>query len=121
MTAYHWPGNIRQLENAMKRYVVLGTVDALMAELEKDGNGNAEPDFNFMFAVDGPVDMKAITRDAVRRIEKQVIQSTLNRYNWNRRKAAKALKLSYRGLLYKMKEANLRPAHADLQDDTHDA
>jgi two-component system response regulator AtoC len=50
-----------------------------------------------------------------------VIQSTLNRYNWNRRKAAKALKLSYRGLLYKMKEANLRPAHADLQDDTHDA
>jgi two-component system response regulator AtoC len=121
MTAYHWPGNIRQLENAMKRYVVLGTVDALMTELEKDTNGSVEPDFNFMFAVNGPVDMKAITRDAVRRIEKQVIQSTLNRYNWNRRKAAKALKLSYRGLLYKMKEANLRPANPDAQEDMNEA
>ena len=118
LTAYHWPGNIRQLENVMKRYVVLGTVDALVTELEKDANGSAEPDFNFMFAVNGPVDMKAITRDAVRRIEKQVIQSTLNRSNWNRRKAAKALKLSYRGLLYKMKEAILRPAHADAQDES---
>lgn len=107
MEAYSWPGNIRELENVMKRYVILGTMDALVSELSKNGHSNTV-DLDPMIPVSGPVDLKEITREAVRKIERNVMLSVLERHRWNRKKAAKTLNISYRALLYKIKETGLR-------------
>jgi two-component system, NtrC family, response regulator AtoC len=107
MEAYPWPGNIRELENVMKRYVILGTMDALVSELSQNGH-STHVDLDPMIPSAGPVDLKETTREAVRRIERNVMLSVLERHRWNRKKAAKTLNISYRALLYKIKEAGLR-------------
>jgi two-component system, NtrC family, response regulator AtoC len=112
---YHWPGNIRELENLMKRYVILGTEDAISAELRP-----REPDFfSADISVDGPVSLKKITRQAVRELERKIILKVLQHHHWNRKQAARALNISYRALLYKIRDAGLpsnrapRPRPAD--------
>jgi two-component system response regulator AtoC len=102
---YHWPGNVRELENVMKRYVILGSEDAIQSELlsargEDDG---AEP----QFAADGSISLKKLTRQAVRKLERTIILQVLQTHHWNRKKAARALNISYRALLYKLKEAGI--------------
>jgi two-component system, NtrC family, response regulator AtoC len=100
---YHWPGNIRELANVMKRYVILGSEDVIVSELQ------SRPDnvFDFDVPVDGDVSLKRITREAVREIERKVILKVLQSHNWNRKRAARALNISYRALLYKIRDAEL--------------
>jgi two-component system response regulator AtoC len=99
-----WPGNIRELENCMMRLVILGTEEALEAYLPK-----RQPQaVSFAGTENGPVSLKHIAEMAQRELERDVILKTLEKYNWNRRKAAEALKISYRTLLYKVQEAGLR-------------
>ncbi len=103
IAAYSWPGNIRELENVMKRYVILGSEEAIFAELTP----SSQPSSSYLapqIAPDGSVSLKQITRAAVRDVERQVILKILQANNWNRRRAARALNISYRALLYKMKE-----------------
>src|SRR5215472_7638218 len=109
---YHWPGNIRQLENLTKRYVILGSEDAILSELR-----DREADiFKFIIPPHGEVSLKQITRQAVRQVERKVILKMVEASNWNRKRAAKRLNISYRALLYKLKEAGVpserRKAHA---------
>lgn len=109
---YHWPGNIRQLENLIKRYVILGGEDAILSELR-----DREADiFKFIIPPQGEVSLKQITRQAVRQVERKVILKMVEASNWNRKRAAKRLNISYRALLYKLKEAGVpserRKAHA---------
>ena len=52
--------------------------------------------------------LKDQVRRASRRLEAEIILRTLERYRWNRRRTAQSLKISYRSLLYKMKECNIR-------------
>ena len=109
---YHWPGNIRQLENLTKRYVILGSEDAILSELR-----DREADiFKFIIPPQGEVSLKQITRQAVRQVERKVILKMVEASNWNRKRAAKRLNISYRALLYKLKEAGVpserRKAHA---------
>ena len=100
---YHWPGNIRQLENLMKRYVVLGSEDGILAEIEE-----REPDiFKFNIPPSGEVSLKVITRQAVRQVERKVILKVVEASHWNRKQAAKRLNISYRALLYKLKEVGV--------------
>ncbi|MGC2697690.1 MAG: sigma 54-interacting transcriptional regulator [Candidatus Angelobacter sp.] len=105
LQAYHWPGNIRQLENLIKRYVILGTEACISSDL-------AEPAAN-VFELDipdqGPVPLKKITNQAVRQLEREIILKVLQANHWNRRRAAEALKISYRALLYKIRDAGLSP------------
>jgi two-component system response regulator AtoC len=100
---YHWPGNVRELENLVKRYVVLGSEDAIVEALrEKDPAAEAFP-----FLPDANLPLRAQTQRAVRMLERQIILRALNEHRWNRRKTAKSLDISYRALLYKIKDAGL--------------
>ncbi len=103
LEGYHWPGNVRELENLVKRYVVLGSEDAMVEALrEKDAAGEAFP-----FLPDANLPLRAQTQRAVRMLERQIILRALNEHRWNRRKTAKSLDISYRALLYKIKDAGL--------------
>jgi two-component system, NtrC family, response regulator AtoC len=100
---YHWPGNIRQLENLTKRYVILGSEEAILSELR-----NREADiFDFIIPPQGEVSLKQITSRAVRQVERKVILKMVEASNWNRKRAAKRLNISYRALLYKLKEVGV--------------
>jgi len=108
---FEWPGNIRQLENLIKRYVILGTEDAVMSDLVRRDTALA---FQPEIPIDGPVSLKKITQQAVMEIEKRVILKTLQSHHWNRRRTAKALSISYRALLYKIRQADLPTARAQI-------
>jgi len=105
LQAYHWPGNIRQLENLIKRYVILGTEACISTDLAEP----APNTFDFEMPQEGPVPLKKITNQAVRRLEREIILKVLQAHHWNRRRAAEALKISYRALLYKIRDAGLSP------------
>src|SRR5438270_986564 len=100
---YHWPGNIRELENLIKRYVILGNEDVISSDLVSHQQEYSVPDLNF----DGPIALKTITRQATRELERKVILKVLQAHHWNRKRAARALSISYRALLYKIREAGL--------------
>jgi two-component system, NtrC family, response regulator AtoC len=102
---HDWPGNIRELENIMKRYVVLGSEGI-------KGIGHPEQHqaqvARFM-STRPSVSLKQVTREAAHALERKIILRTLQETQWNRRRTARALNISYRALLYKIKEAGLLP------------
>ncbi len=100
---YHWPGNVRELENLIKRYVILGSDEAITTELLS----REQPHFTPEIPLDGSVSLKKVTRQAVRELERQVILRSLQANNWNRKRVARALSISYRALLYKIRDAGL--------------
>ena len=99
LTRYSWPGNIRQLENMIRSYVLIGNQDALIPE-EREFEPAAYADID----VSTPIALKEITRKATQDIERRAILKVLKANSWNRRKTAKWLKISYRSLLYKLQE-----------------
>src|ERR1700730_11157484 len=100
---YHWPGNIRELENLIKRYVILGNEEVIAADLAP-----RETDFvNAEIPVDGQISLKKLTRQAVRELERKVILKVLQNHHWHRKQSARALSISYRALLYKIRDAGL--------------
>src|SRR5271157_4123720 len=103
MQRYSWPGNVRQLENLIKRYVVMGTDDVIVSELLQTNDRDTLS--NLM--LDGPVSLKKLTRQTVRKLEARIILNALHANNWNRKKAARSLDISYRALLYKLKEVGI--------------
>jgi two-component system response regulator AtoC len=103
MQRYSWPGNIRQLENLVKRYVVMGTEDVILSELLEPNERDAVD----TLVLEGPVSLKKLTRQTVRKLEARIILNALHANNWNRKKAARSLDISYRALLYKLKEVGI--------------
>jgi two-component system response regulator AtoC len=102
MQKHSWPGNIRQLDNLIRSYVLIGNEEALIGELmdeEKPGaKSKADVDLT------QPISLKVVTRKATHELERQIILKALKANNWNRQKTAKWLKISYRSLLYKLNE-----------------
>jgi two-component system, NtrC family, response regulator AtoC len=106
LQAYDWPGNIRQLENLVRRYVVLGSQETVVSEVS-----NREPKlFHFVIPPNGQVPLKEITRQAVRQVERQVIFKVLEANGWKRKQSARMLKISYRALVYKLQEFGVAAA-----------
>jgi two-component system, NtrC family, response regulator AtoC len=108
LLAYAWPGNIRELENFMKRMIVLQdfTLHRTLAPPSNVTPLTAErPE---TFAATHGLSLKEISRRAVLEAEREVICRTLDQCRWNRVKTAKMLKISYRALLYKMKDMGLK-------------
>jgi two-component system response regulator AtoC len=103
-----WPGNIRELENLIERYVILGSEDAVSSELLTWDQTHAVPDM----PIDGQIHLKKVTRQAVHELERKIILSVLEANRWNRKRTASALRISYRALLYKIRRAGLPPKRA---------
>jgi two-component system response regulator AtoC len=114
---YQWPGNVRELENMVKRMVVLENEQAVLEDIslrepaadEEAGNGDLL-DLDGLDAelADGNgIDLKALSKRAAQLAEKRVIEKVLGQTRWNRKEAAERLQISYKALLYKMKENGL--------------
>ncbi|HEY1901957.1 MAG TPA: sigma-54 dependent transcriptional regulator [Terracidiphilus sp.] len=109
LTSHSWPGNLRELENTIKRYLVLADEQAIIAELapwqgtvslaangeEPAGNGG----------------LKHLVRNLKDGAESAAIAQTLEGTGWNRKAAASDLQISYKALLYKIKQYSLSPPH----------
>jgi two-component system response regulator AtoC len=115
MMGYHWPGNVRELENMVKRMVVLGNETAVVAEIadreapveEESGDALDLEALGADFSNGQSLDLKAISKRAAQIAEKRVIERVLHQTRWNRKEAAERLQISYKALLYKMKENGL--------------
>lgn len=108
LQTYDWPGNIRELETIIKRYVLSGSEAVIGKSLEnRQGNGLVAE-----IPTNGPISLKDVTREAVREFESKLILKTLEANHWNRRTTARALSISYAALLYKMRAAGLPPRGA---------
>lgn len=102
---YSWPGNIRQLENVMKKIVALGDEQLAFADLPAlaiETHSSPKP-------LDR-VPLKQAVRAASRETEKELILKTLERTRWNRKRAALELQISYKALLYKLKQIGMDDA-----------
>jgi len=102
---YSWPGNIRELENLIKSYVVFGSEEDLTSAMRKGQDEYLLPEV----PSNGVVSLKKVVRAATRQLERTFILKALEMHQWNRRKAARALDISYAGLLCKMREAGVPP------------
>ena len=127
LCAYSWPGNVRELQNVLKRMLVLGDSGQIVEELFNsermvhqsdraddclnhnasltkilDLGGKNSPD-NQSFS------LKTAKKNAVEMVEREIISHVLTKTDWNRSKASKILKISYKTLLYKISDLNIIP------------
>jgi two-component system, NtrC family, response regulator AtoC len=103
LVKHDWPGNVRELENVVKRYVVLESEESIIFEPTQAWRSG----FALDIPIDGPISLKELTRHATREFESQIIVRVLQQNRWNRRRTAKALNISYRALLYKLKQSSI--------------
>ena len=97
---HSWPGNIRELENVVKKIVALGDEHVAVAEWE-----TPRPETHLVQAPSAEAhSLKAASRAASREAERELILKALARTHWNRKRAAQELQISYKSLLYKLKQ-----------------
>jgi two-component system response regulator AtoC len=110
---WNWPGNLRELENWIARIIILGADEALGAELRRQVALSSAVD-NRQTRVG---DFKETSREAASATTSAVILQVLQANHWNRRKTAQDLNMSYRSLLYKLRDAGMpqrRRSHRGL-------
>jgi two-component system response regulator AtoC len=108
---YRYPGNVRELENLIKRMIVLDDPCLVRIPLP-NGDGSGEPSHSPSPALEASLtapspSLKEIGRRASQAAEREAIAKMLEQTGWNRVRAARALRISYRALLYKIKQAGL--------------
>ena len=105
--SFSWPGNLRELENVIKRYLILADEQAIIDELIP--RQSAESAAAEALGADGNGSLKHMVRNLKDGAESAAIAKSLEGTGWNRKAAANDLKISYKALLYKIKQYNLVP------------
>jgi two-component system response regulator AtoC len=105
---FHWPGNLRELGNFVKRYLVLEDENIVIDELQMKGRGDLEQ-WDGAMPSSSRGGLKAMVRSLKDDAEAKEIQRALENTNWNRKRAAAHLNISYKALLYKIKQHGLAP------------
>jgi len=98
-----WPGNIRELENYLNRYIILGSTDSILAALEE----REQPASGLPSMPPPASSLRGYSKLATRKAEQHLIHEALKNTRWNRKRAAEMLGISYRALLYKMRDNGL--------------
>ncbi len=111
MKRHNWPGNIRQLENLIRSYVLMGDEESLAVDLVPAGSTAIVPEIDLA----NPISLKEITKAATRGLEREIILKVLQANGWSRRKTAQWLNISYRSLLYKLQESEVNGASASTR------
>lgn len=106
---FHWPGNLRELGNFVKRYLVLEDENMAIEELQAKGRGAELEPGDGTAASQSRGGLKAMVRSLKDDAEAKEIQKALENTNWNRKRAAAHLNISYKALLYKIKQHGLSP------------
>src|SRR5581483_6817111 len=110
--AYPWPGNLRELNNFIKRYLVLGDEKLAINELKPKEDGGSHSDPALRGASDGVSGgLKSVARGAKDEAEAEAIARALEDTNWNRKQAAAQLQISYKALLYKIRQYGIAQSH----------
>jgi len=136
--SYPWPGNVRQLQNCIKKQLVFNSWNKVFEDLPSEQTALSPPkkgEFNGKRGLENneftdnssdiisqfidistssetlfeDISLKKIKKKASDRVEKEIIAFILEKVGWNRSHAAKILKISYKTLLYKMKELEVKP------------
>jgi two-component system response regulator AtoC len=97
--AYDWPGNIRELENVARKIVAVGDAELALGDLRVSRAPQFAPAEG-----SGVSSLKVAARAASRRTERELILKALEQTHWNRKRAARDLQISYKSLLYKIKQ-----------------
>ncbi len=116
MMEYDWPGNIRELENAMKRLVILGNEQLILDELtqkiesrRKTEKASIESQFAETVSEDSVgLSLKSMSRSLTSTAEREVILKALQQTQWNRKQAATMLNVSYKTLLNKIRKLEIK-------------
>jgi two-component system response regulator AtoC len=122
---YNWPGNVRELENLVKRIVIMGHEEVIVQQYQNESRSPVNPKSVPVPATPTeahpPVEdksqasgnhssflpLKHIAREAMKKAEGEAILKALEQTHWNRKAAARLLKISYKALLYKIRQCNL--------------
>jgi two-component system response regulator AtoC len=117
LVSYQWPGNVRELKNQVKRLVILGNIEEMVQYLKGGGTLVVEKrpqEFKDrgleMVASSDPAEimpLKVAAKEATLKAEREMILRALRGTNWNKKKAANLLQVSYKALLYKIKECGI--------------
>ncbi|MGZ3536788.1 MAG: sigma-54-dependent Fis family transcriptional regulator [Thermodesulfobacteriota bacterium] len=105
---YHWPGNVRELENTIQRFVVLGDEKPIFEEMGLLMKPDTAPKENLTIPNNKTwPSLRKVHQEAALKAESELIVKALEMTNWNRKKAATLLNISYKTLLNKIKECGL--------------
>ncbi len=104
--AHHWPGNLRELENVVNRYLVLGDERAILDELAPTAS---QMQAGMVGEPANGAGLKALVKNLKGGAEAAAIAQVLEGTGWNRKAAASDLQISYKALLYKIKQYDLSP------------
>jgi two-component system response regulator AtoC len=102
LASHGWPGNIRELENMAKKIVVLGRAHLALADLRAASPPRIAGTESLKIS-----SLKIAARAASRQTERELILKALERTRWNRKRAAQELQISYKSLLYKLKQIGI--------------
>jgi two-component system, NtrC family, response regulator AtoC len=106
---YDWPGNVRQLENAIKRYLILPDMNMNLSELkEQSGNATTVP----VKPKEDNMSLKDVATRAAEHAEKELVLRVLEETSWNRKQAARRLNICYKALLNKLKRWQIDNRHS---------